>query len=54
MALECTLAATGATMAAFLARVMQELLAAGWQRVHLVMDNASVNTAALKEAVLAP
>ena len=52
--LECTPAATGATTAPFLARVVQAWVAAGWRLVHLVMDNSSVNTAALKEAVLAP
>lgn len=50
--LECTEAATGATMAAFLARVVQTLIAAGGHLIHLVMDNASVNTSALKQAVL--
>jgi DDE superfamily endonuclease len=52
--LECLPAATGATTAPFLARVVERLVTAGWQLVHLVMDNSSVNTAALKEAVLAP
>jgi hypothetical protein len=52
--LECTPAATGERTAQFLARVVQGYLAAGWRRVHLIMDNASTNTAALKEAVLAP
>jgi hypothetical protein len=52
--LECTPAATGESTAQFLARVVQGYLAAGWRRVHLIMDNASTNTAALKEAVLAP
>jgi DDE superfamily endonuclease len=52
--LECTPAATGATTAPFLARLVQRLVAAGWRLIHLVMDNASVNTAALKEAVLQP
>jgi hypothetical protein len=52
--LECTPAATGATTAPFLARVVQRLVAAGARLIHLVMDNSSVNTAALKEAVLQP
>jgi hypothetical protein len=52
--LECLPAATGATTAPFLARVVERLVTAGWQLVHLVMDNSSVNTAALKEAALAP
>lgn len=52
--LECTPSATGASTAPFLARVVQGLVAAGWRVVHLVLDNSSVNTAALKEAVLAP
>ncbi len=52
--LECTPAATGATTAAFLARVVQQLVAAGWRLIHLVMDNSSVNTAALKQAELQP
>ena len=52
--LECTPAATGATTAPFLARLVQRWVAAGRRLIHLVMDNASVNTAALKEAVLQP
>jgi hypothetical protein len=52
--LECTPKADGAAMGRFLARVVAKLRAAGWRLVHLVMDNASVNTAALKEAALAP
>jgi hypothetical protein len=52
--LACTPAATGATTAQFLARVVKGLVTAGWRLIHLVMDNASVNTAALKEAELAP
>jgi hypothetical protein len=52
--LHCTECADGAAVAQFLARVMKEYVAAGFRRVHLVLDNASVNTAALKEAVLAP
>jgi len=34
--------------------VVGELVAAGWQRIHIVMDNASTNGAALKEAVMVP
>jgi len=52
--LACAPKADGGAMAQFLARVVAQLRAAGWQLIHLVMDNASVNTAALKEAVLAP
>jgi hypothetical protein len=52
--LECTPAATGETTAQFLARVVQGYVAAGWRRIPLLMDNASTNTAALKDAVLAP
>ena len=52
--LECCEAATGATMATFLARVVATLIAVGWRLVHLVMDNSSVNTAALKQAELEP
>jgi hypothetical protein len=52
--LECTPKADGAAMGKFLARVVSQLRAAGWRLVRLVMDNASVNTAALKEAVLEP
>jgi DDE superfamily endonuclease len=52
--LECVPAANAGTMAAFLARVVQELVALGWSLIHLVMDNSSVNTAALKEAVMEP
>jgi transposase len=52
--LECTPKATGVATAFFLARVVGELVAAGWQRIHVVMDNASSNGAALKEAVMVP
>jgi hypothetical protein len=52
--LECTPKADGAATAQFLAGVVARLRAMGWQLIHLVMDNASVNTAALKEAVLSP
>ena len=52
--LECTPKADGAAMGQFLARVVGRLRALGWRLIHLVMDNASVNTAALKEAVLSP
>jgi hypothetical protein len=52
--LECAPKADGAAMGRFLAKVVAKLRAAGWQLIHLVMDNASVNTAALKEAALAP
>jgi hypothetical protein len=52
--LECTPKADGAAMGKFLAGVVARLRAIGWQLIHLVMDNASVNTAALKEAVLSP
>jgi transposase len=51
--LECTPSANGEATAQFLARVIGEWVAAGWQRIHLVMDNASTNSAALKETVLA-
>lgn len=36
-------------MAEFLARVIREYVAAGFRLVHLILDNASANTAALKE-----
>jgi hypothetical protein len=52
--LECTPKADGAAMGKFLERVVSQLFAAGWRLIHLVMDNASVNTAALKETALAP
>jgi hypothetical protein len=52
--LEGTPKADGAAMGQFLAGVVARLRAAGWRLIHLVMDNASVNTAALKEAVFAP
>ena len=52
LTLECTPCADGTAVAHFLERVVRECVAAGWRVVHLVMDNASVNTAALKEAVL--
>jgi hypothetical protein len=52
--LECTPKADGVAMARFLARVVAGLRTAGFRLIHLVMDNASVNTAALQEAVLVP
>jgi hypothetical protein len=52
--LACTPQADGAAMGQFLAKVVGRLLSLGFRLVHLVLDNASVNTAALKEAVLAP
>jgi hypothetical protein len=52
LTLECTPCADGAAVASFLARVVRECVALGARLVHLVMDNASVNTAALKETVL--
>ena len=52
--LECTPKADGAAMGRFLSKVVARLRALGWRLIHLVMDNASVNTAALKEAVLSP
>jgi hypothetical protein len=48
-AVEC---ADGVAVAQFLARVMQQLQKQGWRVVHLVMDNASVNTCALKQDIL--
>ena len=53
LTLECTPCADASAVAAFLARVVRECVAAGKRLVHLVLDNASVNTAALKETVLA-
>jgi hypothetical protein len=53
LTLACTPCAHGQAVAACLARVVREGVSAGWRVIHLVMDNASVNTAALKEAVLA-
>jgi hypothetical protein len=52
--LECTPKADAGAMGKFLAKVVAQLLGAGWRVVHLVMDNASVNTAALKEGALEP
>jgi hypothetical protein len=52
--LDCTPKADGVAMGQFLAKVIAQLRAAGWRLIHLVMDNASVNTAALKQAVLSP
>jgi hypothetical protein len=54
LTLECTPCADGAAVAAFLVRVVQDCVAAGFRWVNLVLDNASVNTAALKAAVLDP
>lgn len=52
--LECTPKADGAAMGTFLAKVVSQLRAAGWRLIRLVMDNASVNTAALKQEALMP
>jgi hypothetical protein len=52
--LECTECADGKAVAAFLVQVVQAWVKAGFRLVHLVLDNASVNTAALKEAAMAP
>jgi hypothetical protein len=52
--LECTSKADGAAVAQFLAKEVARLRARGFRLIHLVLDNASVNTAALKEAALAP
>jgi hypothetical protein len=54
LTLECTECADGAAVGRFLARVVQEYVRAGFRVIHLVLDNASVNTAAFKAAVLAP
>lgn len=54
LTLACTPCADGAAVAAFLVRVVRDCVAAGFRLVHLVLDNASVNTAALKAAVLDP
>jgi len=54
LTLECTPCADGAAVAQFLAGIVRKWVAAGYRLVHLVLDNASTNTAALKEAVLAP
>jgi DDE superfamily endonuclease len=50
--LECTPKADAPAVAQFLARLVARLRAAGWRLIHLVMDNASVNSAALKQPVL--
>lgn len=52
--LECTECADGNAVAAFLAKVVQRWVEAGYRLVHLVLDNASVNTAALKHADMEP
>jgi hypothetical protein len=52
--LECTPKADGAAMGQFLAKVVIRLRALGLRLIHLVMDNASVNQAALKEVALSP
>ena len=54
LTLECTECADGSTVARFLARVIREYVTAGFRLIHLILDNASVNTAALKEAALEP
>jgi hypothetical protein len=51
--LECTECADGPAVAAFLARVARTFVEAGFRLVHVVLDNASVNTAALKQDQLA-
>lgn len=52
--LECMPCANGVAVAEFLARVVKKYVEAGHRLVHLVLDNASTNTAALKEAILEP
>jgi hypothetical protein len=52
--LECTPKADGAAMGQFLAKVVERMRGLGFRLIHLGLDNASVNTAALKEAVLTP
>jgi hypothetical protein len=54
LTLECTPCANAPAVARFLAGVVEKCVAAGYRWVHLVLDNASTNTAALKEAVLEP
>ncbi len=52
LTLEAVECADGAAIAQFLARVIQNLCAEGWRLVHVVMDNASVNTCALKQDIM--
>lgn len=54
LALECVPCANGTAIARFLACVVKGLGERGWRLIHVVMDNASVNGAALKQEVLAP
>lgn len=54
LSLDCTECADGVAVARFLVRVLRECVAAGFRLVHVVMDNASVNTAALKQEILFP
>jgi hypothetical protein len=52
--LQCTASATGKETANFLARIVRRWVEAGKRLIHLVMDNSSVNTSALKEEVFEP
>src|SRR5262249_25378594 len=51
---ECTPQAAGVALARVLARVVAGWRTAGFRLIHRVMDNASVNPAALQAAVLVP
>lgn len=54
LALEAVEKATGEATAGFLAGVMARLVQAGYRLIHLVLDNASTNTKALKQEAMAP
>lgn len=54
LAMEAVEKATGESTAGFLARVVGRLVQAGYRLIHLVLDNASTNTSALKQEMMAP
>ena len=52
LTLEAVACANGGAVAQFLARTIRSLRDQGWRLIHVVMDNASVNTCALKQDVM--
>lgn len=49
----CTPCADGAAMGAFLVETVRRCLALGYKLVHFVMDNSTVNTAGMKDVMVA-
>jgi transposase len=52
--LQCTASATGEQTGKFLVHIVMRWIEAGKRLIHLVMDNSSVNTSALKQPLLEP